>query len=119
MGGLGMLILAGSLWIFFRAHADLGKNLSPSLQVREDHTLVTDGVYRRIRHPMYTSQLLWVLAQPLLLQNWIAGWASVIPFLSLCLLRIPQEEQMMQEQFGDEYQAYMQRTGRILPKIRS
>lgn len=118
MGGVGTLILAGAIWLFHRSHADLGKNWSPSLQVREGHDLVTDGVYKHIRHPMYTSQLLWVLAQPLLLQNWIAGWASLFPFLALYLLRAPREEQMMREQFGEAYDAYVYRTGRILPKLR-
>jgi protein-S-isoprenylcysteine O-methyltransferase Ste14 len=117
MGAVGTLCLACSLWLFHRSHADLGKNWSPSLQVREGHNLVTEGVYKRVRHPMYTSQLFWIIAQPLLLQNWIAGWASLIPFLSFVLLRIPHEERMMEEQFGEAYRAYMQRTGRILPKL--
>lgn len=118
MGGVGTLILAGALGLFYRSHADLGKNWSPSLQVHEGHDLVTDGIYKYIRHPMYSSQLLWILAQPLLLQNWIAGWTSLIPFLALYLLRVPREEQMMREQFGEAYDAYVYRTGRMLPKLR-
>jgi protein-S-isoprenylcysteine O-methyltransferase Ste14 len=119
MGAGGTLILAGALWLFHRSHADLGRNWSPTLQVREDHDLVTNGVYRHIRHPMYASQLLWIVAQPLLLQNWIAGWASLLPFLSLYLLRVPRDEQMMREQFGEAYQVYMHRTGGIVPRFRT
>lgn len=117
IGGIGTAILAFAIWLFWRSHADLGRNWSPSLQLREEHQLVTEGVYRSIRHPMYASQWLWSVAQPLLLQNWIAGWAGLLLFLPLYVLRVSREEQMMLEQFGDEYRAYMNRTGRVVPRI--
>jgi protein-S-isoprenylcysteine O-methyltransferase Ste14 len=117
VGGLGAAILAFAVWLFWRSHADLGRNWSPSLQVREEHQLVTEGVYRSIRHPMYASQGLWSVAQPLLLQNWIAGWAGPLLFLPLYLLRVPREEQMILEQFGEAYRVYMSRTGRIFPRL--
>jgi protein-S-isoprenylcysteine O-methyltransferase Ste14 len=117
IGGLGAAILTSAIWLFWRSHADLGRNWSPSLQLREEHQLVTAGVYRSIRHPMYASQWLWSVAQPLLLQNWIAGWAGLLLFLPLYVLRVPREEQMMLEQFGEAYRSYMDRTGRIVPRL--
>ena len=114
---LGILTFAIALWVFWRSHHDLGKNWSPTLQVREDHTLITHGVYQIIRHPMYTSIWLWSIAQALLLTNWIAGLSGVIAFGILYLARIGNEEKMMLEQFGDQYQAYVQKTKRILPFI--
>jgi protein-S-isoprenylcysteine O-methyltransferase Ste14 len=117
IGGIGAAILASAVWLFWRSHADLGRNWSPSLQLREEHQLVTTGVYRSIRHPMYASQWLWSVAQPLLLQNWIAGWAGLLLFLPLYLLRVPHEEQMMLERFGEAYRAYMSRTGRVVPRV--
>ncbi|HEX6291502.1 MAG TPA: protein-S-isoprenylcysteine O-methyltransferase [Herpetosiphonaceae bacterium] len=116
-GGAGTAILACALWLFWRAHEDLGRNWSPTLQVAEEHALVTDGVYRSIRHPMYASQWLWCVAQSLLLQNWIVGPTSFLFFLPLYLLRVPREEQMMIDHFGDAYRAYMERTGRVVPRI--
>lgn len=115
VGEVGTVIMAVAVWLFWRSHADLGRNWSPSLQLREGHTLVTEGVYHSIRHPMYASMWLWGLAQALLLQNWISGWASLVLFLPLYLLRVPREEQMMLEQFGEAYRAYMDRTGRVIP----
>jgi protein-S-isoprenylcysteine O-methyltransferase Ste14 len=117
VGGAGAVILTAAAWLFWRSHADLGRNWSPSLQLREGHELVTEGVYRSIRHPMYASMWLWGVAQTLLLQNWIAGWASLVPFLPLYLLRVPREERMMLEEFGEEYRAYMDRTGRVVPCV--
>lgn len=116
-GIVGVLLLLLSLWLFWRAHADLGRNWSPSLQIMESHTLITKGIYQSIRHPMYASQWVFVIAQILLIQNWIAGPATLLVFAPFYFLRVPQEEAMMIEQFGAAYRAYMARTGRVLPHL--
>jgi protein-S-isoprenylcysteine O-methyltransferase Ste14 len=114
---LGAGVMLASLWMFWRSHADLGQNWSVSLELREGHQLVTQGVYRRIRHPMYAAIWLWSLAQGLLLANWLAGWSMLPIFAVLYFLRTPREEHMMCEAFGDEYRAYMRQTGRLFPRI--
>jgi len=114
---LGVVILAGALIIFWRAHADLGLNWSPSLEIRKNHELITRGIYGIIRHPMYASQWLWVIAQPLLLPNWIAGWLDLVVFIFFYVLRVKAEEQLMLEQFGDQYRSYMQKVGAVFPKL--
>jgi protein-S-isoprenylcysteine O-methyltransferase Ste14 len=116
-GWLGVLLLAGGLFVFWRAHADLGLNWSPSLEIREKHELITRGIYGVIRHPMYASQWLVALAQPLLLQNWIAGFLNLLAFIPFYLLRVKAEEQLMVETFGAQYQEYMHRVGGVLPKL--
>jgi protein-S-isoprenylcysteine O-methyltransferase Ste14 len=116
-GWLGALILAGSLWLFWRSHAELGQNWFLSLQTREGHVLVTEGVFRHIRHPMYASMWLWGIAQALVLQNWIAGLSGLAGLLPVYLLRVPREERMMVDHFGEAYISYMSRTGRVLPPI--
>jgi protein-S-isoprenylcysteine O-methyltransferase Ste14 len=116
-GWLGVLLIAGAIFVFWRAHADLGLNWSPTLEIREKHELITRGIYGVIRHPMYASQWLWVIAQPLLVQNWIAGWLNLVVFIFFYFLRVKAEEQLMIEQFGDEYRAYMQNVGGVLPKF--
>ena len=117
VGGLGAAILACAVWLFWRAHVDLGRNWSPSLQLREGHALVTRGVYRWVRHPMYASQWLWGVGQALLLQNWVAGWVGLALFAPLYFLRVPREERMMLDRFGEEFCAYMDRTGRVVPYL--
>jgi protein-S-isoprenylcysteine O-methyltransferase Ste14 len=116
-GWLGVLILTGAIFVFWRAHADLGLNWSPSLEIREKHELITRGIYGVIRHPMYASQWLWVLAQPLLLQNWIAGFANMVVFIPFYFLRVREEEKMMLEIFGDQYRSYTGKVGGVLPKL--
>jgi protein-S-isoprenylcysteine O-methyltransferase Ste14 len=114
---LGTAVFAAALWLFYRTHKDLGRNWSVTLEVRERHTLVTSGVYSRVRHPMYSAFWLWALAQALLLPNWIAGPAGLVGFGTLFFLRVGREEALMIETFGDEYRRYMARTARVLPGV--
>lgn len=113
----GLAVLVVALWLFWRAHADLDRNWSMTLELRQDHALVTHGVYARVRHPMYSAILLFGLAQGLLLSNWLAGWSALATFAVMYLVRTPREERMMEAHFGDEYRSYMRRTGRLWPRF--
>ncbi len=113
----GIVCFVAGLWLFFRSHVDLGTNWSITLEVREQHRLITHGVYRRIRHPMYTALCLYAVGQLLVLPNWVAGPSYLIPFVILFACRVRAEERMMLEQFGDEYAAYMARSKRLVPGI--
>jgi protein-S-isoprenylcysteine O-methyltransferase Ste14 len=113
----GVVCLAGSEWLFYRSHADLGTNWSVTLEIREGHVLVTSGVYRGTRHPMYTSIFLYGIAQALVLPNWIAGPACLAAFTVMFMARIGPEERMMAERFGEEYRAYAGRSKRLIPGV--
>jgi protein-S-isoprenylcysteine O-methyltransferase Ste14 len=114
---LGVVVAAAALVMFHLTHRALGRNWSMSLEVREGHKLVTDGIYRHVRHPMYTAFWLWALAQALLLPNWVAGFSGLVGFGTLYCLRVGEEERLMLDTFGDEYRAYMTRTARLIPGI--
>jgi protein-S-isoprenylcysteine O-methyltransferase Ste14 len=114
---LGLVPLAAALWLFRRSHADLGRNWSITLQVREQHALVKTGVYRLIRHPMYSSFFLLGLAQMLLIPNWLAGLSGIVGAGVLYGFRVRREERMMLATFGEDYRAYMADTKRIVPWI--
>ena len=115
--GGGLICMTLGLWLLYRSHADLGANWSISLEIREHHQLVSDGVYARLRHPMYTALFLQALAQGFLLPNWVAGPAYFASFLLMFSLRVTGEERMMLERFGDEYRAYCGRTRRLIPGV--
>lgn len=113
----GTLCLALGLWLFHRSHADLGPNWSITLQVRENHRLVTQGVYSRVRHPMYTALLLYSAGQALVLPNYVVGPSYGVAMVLLVALRLGPEERMMLEEFGENYSAYMARTKRLVPGV--
>ena len=113
----GLVPALASLCLFYRTHRELGRNWSVSLEVRDQHRLVTSGVYRYVRHPMYSAFFLWAVAQGLLLPNWVAGLAGLIGFGILFWFRVGREERLMLETFGEDYRAYMTRTARIVPWI--
>jgi len=113
----GVVLMLVSLWLFWRSHADLGLNWSVTLEMRKGHELITNGVYRSIRHPMYASIWLFCIAQGLLLENWLSGWYGFAAFAIMYFVRTPREEQMMCEFFGEQYRNYMCFTGRIVPRI--
>lgn len=118
VGWMGLLIFVGSLGLIWKAHHDLGRNWSIRMEVAEDQTLVTQGIYQYIRHPIYAGMWLWGIGQALVLSNWIAGLAALVLFVPVYFYRVPREEQMMVERFGDEYLAYTERIGRIIPRLR-
>jgi len=113
----GVACFVGGLWFFHRSHADLGTNWSVTLQVRENHRLVVDGVYRRVRHPMYAALFLYSVGQLLVLPNWIAGPSYLLTFGILFALRVRVEERMMLDEFGADYAAYAARTKRLVPGV--
>ncbi len=104
------------LFIFYLAHRDLGLNYSALLELRDEHELITHGIYRHIRHPMYAAIWLMVLGQAFLLANVIAGFGGILGFGFLYVTRIDFEEQMLIDRFGTAYRDYMERTGRLIPK---
>src|SRR5262245_20488390 len=113
----GILCLAVGLWLFYRAHADLGSLWSVTLEVRENRRLVSQGVYRHVRHPTYSALFLYSVGQALAVPNWIAGPSYLVSFGILFAFRIRAEEQMMVDAFGDDYVAYMKRTKRLMPGL--
>lgn len=116
MGWLGLIVELGFLALFFASHRQLGKNWSVTLEIRDKHELVTEGLYRYVRHPMYSSFWLWAIAQALLLPNFVAGLAGLIGVAILYFHRVGKEEAMMRRTFGSAYEAYAARTGRVFPR---
>lgn len=114
---LGLALAVAALVVFRLTHKALGRNWSVSLDVREGHKLVETGIYRHVRHPMYTAFWLWAVAQALLLPNWVAGFSGLVGFGILYGLRIGTEERLMLDTFGDQYLAYSRRTARLIPWI--
>ena len=117
LGWGGAAIFGFGIWLLWRAHKDLDRSWSPHIEIRPDQTLITEGVYHRIRHPMYAGYILLGIGQMMTLANWIAGPAFIVLFGILYVQRVSREEEMMLAKFGEEYQRYQERTGRLLPRL--
>ncbi len=114
---IGIAIAMASLFYFQWIHKSLGENWTPTLEIRAGHKIIKTGPYRMIRHPMYFQIWLWTIAQILIVSNLLAGFSGIVAFSVLYFIRVPSEERMLIDYFGDEYIEYMKCTGRIFPKL--
>lgn len=111
---LGLPTVALYNWTF----GSLGRNITDTVVVRREHTLVTNGPYRYVRHPFYVASALAVAASALTTANWFIALTG-FSFVALLVIRTATEEEKLVERFGDNYRRYMARTGRFFPRLRS
>ncbi len=112
--GIGILCVTGIYWLF----SSIGSGITPTSATRTQHTLVTSGPYRWIRHPLYTIGSSMFLSLGMMADNWFIAALGILTFI-LMAIRTPKEEANLIEKFGDEYREYAKRTGRFLPKLGS
>lgn len=109
------LVTLGTIPLFIWVLVSIGTNITPTQATCQSHTLVTHGPYRWVRHPFYSTGLVFVIAVTLMTTLWWLG-LGMIPMFIL-LLRTPKEEANLIAAFGDEYREYMKRTGRFFPRF--
>lgn len=114
---LGVAIGIFSLLLFIWVLITLGRNSSFKIQIQKKQPLITKGPYRFVRHPMYTSLLILHISVFLLASNWFIGVSWLVVFILFLVFRIPKEEKVLLEEFGELYQDYMKTNGRLFPKI--
>jgi protein-S-isoprenylcysteine O-methyltransferase Ste14 len=115
---IALILFILGLIIRFIAQQTLSRSWSFTLETSETHKLVRNGIYSITRHPIYLSLIFWAIAQPVLLQNYIAGFGGAVAVILIWLIRVPREEELLLERFGDEYRDYMVQTGRLFTKKR-
>jgi protein-S-isoprenylcysteine O-methyltransferase Ste14 len=112
--GVALGTIAGALLIW--TMRTLGRNLTDTVVTRKEHTLVTAGPYRWVRHPFYVAVALAALANGLAAANWFLLVTGILVF-ALLAMRSFKEEANLLARFGDRYASYMQHTGRFLPRL--
>jgi protein-S-isoprenylcysteine O-methyltransferase Ste14 len=110
--GMGMILLG--MVIRFVAIATLKKNFSGRLRIRADHNLVTNGIYHWIRHPAYLGAILFFLGFPIIVSS-VLGFLVMFFIVPLVLRRIRDEERMLIERFGSEYEEYIKQSKMLIP----
>ncbi len=112
--GIGLLCVLGMYWLF----SSIGSGITPTSATRREHKLVTNGIYRWVRHPLYTVGSSFIVALGLMADNWFIILMALLAFTAMAV-RTPKEEANLIEKFGDAYRDYMKTTGAFLPKIKS
>ena len=113
----GLLVfVTGNIFMFW-GPIHLGKQYSFMVTIQEEHELITDGPFRYMRHPRYSGIILWVFGVALIFLS-IAGLVLAVLMSALMLLRIPKEEKMLHQEFGEEWEDYCRRvTKKVIPYV--
>ena len=116
MNVVGALIFIIGLVITVNAQMTLKRNYSSMLRIREGHQLITHGIYKYVRHPVYTGTLLRTFAIPIYTTS-LLGFLFALVGIPLFIYRIGVEEQMLIEEFSDEYLEYTKATRKLFPYV--
>lgn len=113
---LGMALFALGFVGMHWAEASLDKQFSVYVMTQEDHKLVTEGLYRYLRHPRYLGIVLFTMGISLVFRSWLA--LLLVAALTLVLIwRIQNEEALMHREFGSEWEAYSRKSWRLIPFV--
>jgi len=116
MNVVGALIFIIGLVITVNAQMTLKRNYSSMLRIREGHQLITHGIYKYVRHPVYTGTLLRTFAIPIYTTS-LLGFLFALVGIPLIIYRIGVEEKMLIEEFSDEYLEYTKATRKLFPYV--
>lgn len=99
-GVLGMFFLALHLFLLTLSHRALGPFWSGFIALKTNHSVIRQGIYRYLKHPMYLGVICWILGLWFCCQNL---WFLFLLILALgIIIRIPREEKLL-EQAEEEY----------------
>ena len=113
---IGLLLGLSGLSIRLLARRALGKQFSYALRTIPGHRLVTSGIYRHIRHPAYTGDLLFWFGVTLIFSSLI-GFIIMMLLIPCFLYRISIEEKLLVEKLGDEYKNYIKTSNKLIPLL--
>jgi protein-S-isoprenylcysteine O-methyltransferase Ste14 len=115
---IGLILSVFCVPLFWWIFKSIGKNISETVLIKDEHELVTHGPYTWVRHPLYGSALVLLISISFVFGDWIVMGYSVAGILAFRLLVIPAEEKQLLDAFGEDYESYQNRTGALLPWIR-
>ncbi len=112
----GLVLFSVGMVLTTWAEAKLGKLFSTEVTIQKGHKLVTEGLYRYLRHPRYLGIILFSIGISLVFRSWLA--LILVAATALVLLwRIHDEEALMHQEFGADWETYSQKTWRLIPFV--
>jgi len=113
---LGVVLSALGFSLVFWSGLTLGRQYSADVTIQEGHHLITHSIYRYIRNPRYLGVIALSIGVSCIFRSWVGLIASLL-FLVILLYRIKDEESLMHKEFGGEWEAYCQRSWRLIPYL--
>ena len=113
---IGLALFIIGLTIMIVGQVTLRRNYSGSVVIRVDHQLITHGIYRFTRNPMYLGLIMVVLGLPMFCSS-LYGFVTMAVLIPIILNRIRLEEKLLTEEFQDAYQSYKETTKKLIPFI--
>jgi protein-S-isoprenylcysteine O-methyltransferase Ste14 len=112
----GLVLFAIGMVLTTWSEAKLGRLFSTEVTTRKGYALVTDGLYRYLRHPRYLGIILFSAGIGLVFRSWLA---MALAALSTAVLvwRIRDEEALLRDEFGRGWDAYARRSWRLVPFV--
>lgn len=114
---VGLLIMLGGLILRDISVLTLRRYFTVLVQITDEHKLIQNGVYKRLRNPSYTGMLLFTVGVAISLCNPISAILALIIFTSCISIRIRVEEKALEEKFGSQFKEYCAHTWRLIPFI--
>jgi len=94
----------------------LWRNYSGTVLIREDHQLITHGIYRFTRNPIYLGGIMAITGIPVYVAS-LYGFLSSLVLIPIVLNRIRLEERLLTEEFQDAFVSYKETTRKLIPFI--
>lgn len=116
---IAVLLYLGTAIMFNLSILDLGKNHSNSVDIREGNFIVSSGLYKKMRHPIYVAEILMPLLASVALMSWVLLAWCIFVHIPLFIYRIVKEDELMLHYYGDKYREYSQEAGLIFPRFSS
>lgn len=113
--GISLMVIGTTLRLY--TVFSLKSLFTADIAIHHDHKLITDGVFKIIRHPSYSGSLLTFLGLGLTLGNWISLLIVFLPVLAVFLYRINIEEKALMDNFKEEYADYQKKTKKLIPFV--
>jgi protein-S-isoprenylcysteine O-methyltransferase Ste14 len=114
---LGIVLAAAGFLVRVVAMRTLGEFFTRTLRIREKHRVVSEGIYRRVRHPGYLGTILFFVGSGIATANFITTLLILAAILTTFVRRIAVEERMLTDQLGEEYSDYKEKTWKLIPFV--
>lgn len=112
---IALIFFGLGLWIRYGAVMSLGRFFTTQVTIQLEHQLVSNGLYRWIRHPAYTGLLIAFAAAGFAMGDVMALLTLTIPTFVALNFRISIEEKILEKKFGSGYRDYQNKTWKLLP----